>query len=65
MRSKPTYGPRRVDVYEKDGVVWGSYTCRACMTNYVADQPLHWDKCTPDFCHECTKDLERVKAIFV
>lgn len=57
---KPT---RAVLVYQKDGKVWGTYLCRACNKEPVADQPLHLD-CDKDYCARCSEDLQRVKALF-
>lgn len=45
-------------------VLMASYICKACNINYTVNKPLSWDMCTPDFCHECTKDLDKVRALF-
>lgn len=52
---------QRVELQERDGIIWASYLCIACA-EYVVNKPLSWECCTPELCHACT-NMDKVLAL--
>lgn len=44
----------------------GVYTCRMCRKNYTINKADSWNRCTPEYCHECTMRLDnaRIEGIY-
>jgi len=57
------YGLRHIWIQNKGGVLHATYSCKACKVAYTVDEPFSWRVCSPDFCHDCYADLEKVRRL--
>lgn len=43
------------------GCAFGVYTCRWCKKEYTVNRPDTWNRCTPDYCHDCVMRFDAAR----